>query len=187
MCVVGRLLAKCAWQPGFPLGLDIAYASIKKIYSPARRVGGNAGHEATYMDSVSLASLALQLLTSIHSLSGYPVTTALPEIHQAPVAEIQQRFCQGTCAVQAFYRPGEGIYIDEKFDLANDEFARSVLLHELVHHMQRVSGTFQRMPSACDRWYAAEGEAYTIQNRYLETMHDPHRINVNAWRAHCDD
>jgi hypothetical protein len=139
------------------------------------------------MDSVSLASLALQLLASIHSLSGYPTPTALPEIHQAPLAEIRQRFCQGTCAAQAFYRPGEGIYIDEAFDLANDEFARSVLLHELVHHMQRVSGTFQKMPSACDRWYAAEREAYTIQNRYLEYAHDPHRLNVNGWRARCDD
>jgi len=84
-------------------------------------------------------------------------------------------------------RPGEGIYIDEAFDLTNDEFAKSVLLHELVHHLQRVSGTFQKMPSACDRWYAAEREAYIIQNRYLEHAHDPHRLNVNGWRARCDD
>jgi hypothetical protein len=139
------------------------------------------------MDSLSLASLALQLLASIHSLSGYPVTKDLPEIHRAPLAEIQQRFCNGTCQAQAFYRPGDGVYIDETFDLANDEFARSVLLHELVHHVQRVSGTFQKMPSACDRWYAAERQAYDIQNRYLEEVHDPHRVNVNAWRARCDD
>jgi hypothetical protein len=139
------------------------------------------------MDSLSLTSLALQLLASIHSLSGYPTAVGLPEIHQAPLAEIQQRFCDGKCSAQAFYRPGEGVYIDESFDLANDEFARSVLLHELVHHVQRVSGTFQKIPSECDRWFAAERDAYTIQNRYLEEMHDAHRINVNAWRARCDD
>jgi len=138
------------------------------------------------MDSISLASLAIQLLASIHSLSGYPASNAIPEIHQAPLAEIQQRFCNGTCAAQAFYRPGEGIYIDETFDLQNDHFAQSVLLHELVHHLQRVSGTFQKMPSACDRWYAAERQAYEIQNRYLEEVHDPHRVNVKAWRANCD-
>jgi hypothetical protein len=85
------------------------------------------------MDSLSLASLALQLLASIHSLSGYPTTRILPEIHQVPLVEIQQRFCQGQCAAQAFYKPGEGVYVDEAFNLANDEFARSVLLHELVH------------------------------------------------------
>lgn len=139
------------------------------------------------MDSLSLASLALQLLASIHSLSAYPTAKILPEIHRAPLVEIQQRFCQGACTVQAFYKPEEGVYIDEAFDLANDEFARSVLLHELVHHVQRVAGTFQKMPSACDRWYAAEREAYDIQNRYLEKVHDPHRVNVKAWRAQCDD
>jgi hypothetical protein len=139
------------------------------------------------MDSLSLTSLALQLLASIHSLSGYPTAVVPPEIHQAPLVEIQQRFCDGKCSAQAFYRPGEGVYIDESFDLANDEFARSVLLHELVHHVQRVSGTFQKIPSECDRWFAAERDAYTIQNRYLEEMHDAHRINVNAWRARCDD
>lgn len=139
------------------------------------------------MDSLSLSALALQLLMSVHAYSGYPATRSLPEIHQVPLAEIQQRFCHGRCAAQAFYRPGEGVYIDEAFDLANDEFARSVLLHELVHHVQRVSGAFQKMPSECARWYAAEREAYTIQNRYLEDMHDAHRVNVNAWRAHCDD
>ena len=139
------------------------------------------------MDSISLASLAVQLLASIHSLSGYPPTRDLPEIHQAPLAEIQQQFCHGTCSAQAFYKPESGIFIDEAFDLEKDQFARSVLLHELVHHLQRVSGTFQKMPSQCDRWYAAERQAYEIQNRYLETVHDPHRVNVNAWRARCDD
>lgn len=141
------------------------------------------------MDAFSLASLAIQLLASINSMSGYPAHASpgpLPEIHQAPLAEIRQRFCQGTCSVQAFYKPGEGIYIDEAFDLEHDEFARSVLLHELVHHLQRVKGTFQGMPSACDRWYASERQAYEIQNRYLEEAHDAHRVNVNSWRAQCD-
>lgn len=143
------------------------------------------------MDSYSLASLVLQLLASIVSLSnfpaaGFPETRDLPEIHQVPLAEIRQRFCQGKCAAQAFYKPGEGVYLDVDFDLANDAFARSVLLHELVHHLQRVGGRFQNMPSECDRWYAAEREAYEIQNRYLEHVHSTHRVNVNAWRARCD-
>ncbi len=139
------------------------------------------------MDSLSLASLAVHLLASVHSISGFPAPSVLPEIHQAPLAEIRQRFCGGNCMVQAYYKPEEGVYIDEAFDLEHDEFARSVLLHELVHHMQRVSGTFQRIPSECDRWYAAERQAYDIQNRYLELIHDAHRVNVNAWRARCDD
>lgn len=181
-----KRLAAGSWQGYLISGPDIAlWYSIRLFSGPAG--SGGTPVQGYDMDSLSLASLALQLLASIHSLSGYPPTKILPEIHQAPLVEIQQRFCQGKCAAQAFYKPGEGVYIDEGFDLANDEFARSVLLHELVHHVQRVSGTFQKIPSACDRWYAAEREAYEIQNRYLEDVHDPHRVNVNAWRARCDD
>jgi len=168
-------------------GLELATATANKIIHRPGGSGGTPVQDYDPMDSISLASLAIQLLASIHSLSGYPLSKAVPEIHQAPIAEIQQRFCKGACTAQAFYRPGEGIYIDETFDLENDRFAQSVLLHELVHHLQRVSGTFQKMPSACDRWYAAERQAYEIQNRYLEEMHDPHRVNVKAWRANCDD
>jgi hypothetical protein len=140
------------------------------------------------MDSLSLASLAVQLLASIHTLSGYPIEKIPPPaIHQAPLAEIQQRFCKGACAVQAFYKPGEGVYLDDALDLAGDAFARSILLHELVHHVQKTSGRFQAIPSECDRWYAAEREAYDIQNRYLEDVHDSHRVIVRAWREHCDN
>lgn len=139
------------------------------------------------MDSLSLTALAFQLLASIHDLSGYPSPKSLPEIRQVPLTEIQQRFCNGPCRIVAYYQPGEGVFIDQAFDLARSEYARSILLHELVHHVQRVSGKFQAIPSECDRWYAAEREAYDIQNQYLEAMHDGHRINVNAWRARCDD
>ena len=140
------------------------------------------------MDSLALTALAFELLASIHSMAGYPTPKSLPEIHRQPLAQIQERFCKGSpCRIQAYYQPGEGVFIDEAFDLANSEFARSVLFHELVHHAQRTSGKFQTIPSECDRWYAAEREAYELQNRYLEEKHDGHRVNVNAWRARCDD
>lgn len=139
------------------------------------------------MDSLSLITLAFQMMASVHSLSGLSVPGYVPEIHRAPLAEIRERFCHGNCAVEAFYAPEDGIYIDETLDLEKDEYARSILLHELVHHMQRVTGTFQKIPSPCVRWFAAERQAYEIQNRYLEEVHDPHRVNVNAWRARCDD
>ena len=73
------------------------------------------------MESLSLTALAFQLLASIHDLSGYPSPKSLPEIHQVPLAEIQQRFCKGPCRIQAYYQPGEGVYIDQAFDLASSE------------------------------------------------------------------
>ncbi|HVY07729.1 MAG TPA: hypothetical protein VHB46_17265 [Burkholderiales bacterium] len=138
------------------------------------------------MDSFSLSALAFELLASVHSLTGYAVPGTLPEIHQAPLAEVRERFCHGSCAAEAFYNAEDGIYIDEALDLEKDEFARSILLHELVHYAQRVSGTFEKIPSPCVRWFAAERQAYQIQNLYLEAVHDAHRVNVNAWRTRCD-
>jgi hypothetical protein len=139
------------------------------------------------MDSLSLAALAVELLASIHGLSGYPAATDLPEIRQVPLAEIQQRVCKSTCRVQAYYMPGEGVYIDETFDLKNDLFARSILLHELVHHQQQVAGTFQAIPSDCDRWYASEVEAYSIQNRFLSAQNAANRVYFRAIRVRCQD
>ena len=136
------------------------------------------------MDGVTLASLAVELLAAIHSLSSYP-RAAPPEIHPMPVAEIHRRFCNAPCRVQAYYLPDEGIYIDEKLDPLHDVFARSILLHELVHHLQKANGRFLRIPSECDRWFAAEQEAYEIQNHYLESVHSPHRVHLNPWQLLC--
>jgi hypothetical protein len=106
------------------------------------------------MDTVSLASLALQLPACLRDLSGCPATKIPPEIHRTPPVEIQQRFCQGKYAVRAYYKAAEGVVIDDTFDLANREFARPVLLHELVHHVQPVEGTLQKITSESHRGYA---------------------------------
>ena len=50
--------------------------------------------------------------------------------------------CNEPCRVQAYYLPGEGIFIDETLNVATDGFARSILLHELVHHHQRMNGRY---------------------------------------------
>jgi hypothetical protein len=137
------------------------------------------------MDAASLVALARDLLAVIHSLSGYPANVLPPEIHFVPVTEIQRRFCNAPCRMQAYYLPGEGVYMDATLDPERDVFARSILLHELVHHLQKVSGKYMKIPSECDRWYAAELEAYETQNRYLESVNSPHRVYINTWQLMC--
>lgn len=44
---------------------------------------------------------------------------------------------------------------------------RSILLHELVHHLQKTTGKFEVVASFCSRRIFEELEAYEIQNRYL--------------------
>jgi hypothetical protein len=118
------------------------------------------------MNDPSLAQLVAELFVAIKMLSGYPVPEAMPVVHRLPRAELEAMVCRTPCGVKAFYLRGKGVYLDETLDPVRDLKARSILLHELVHHVQGQTGKFDTMPD-CHGWYAKEYEAYSIQNRYL--------------------
>jgi hypothetical protein len=120
------------------------------------------------MNDQTLSHLLLELFTAIRMLSGYPVPADFPEVHRVPRAQLESRICRGSCRVKAFYIKGEGVYIDEALNIEQDLPAKSILLHELVHHVQGVTGKFDTLPD-CHGWYAKEYEAYEIQNRYLRS------------------
>jgi hypothetical protein len=119
------------------------------------------------MTDQALTQLLVQLFAAIKLLAGYPMPQTFPEIHQLPRPQLEARICAGSCSVKAFYLRGEGVFIDDALDPERDLRARSILLHELVHHVQGVTGRFDSLPD-CDAWYAREVEAYQIQNRYLQ-------------------
>jgi len=120
-------------------------------------------------------------------VSGYPSPDGLPQIQRVSVAEMQQRICGGrSCAVKAFYHPEWGVYVDEALDIRNNAFDRSILLHELVHHLQNTTGKFDAVPNFCIRRHAQELEAYEIQNRYLAYQGGSRRALVMGWSG-CKD
>jgi len=137
------------------------------------------------MDSVAIAALLAELFLAINEVGGYPVPETYPDVHQIAPAELQQKFCKGPCGVKAFYAPNEGVFIDDSLDLEHDVHARSILLHELVHHVQSVSGRFDAMRNACVRSNRAEAEAYRIQNLYLVSIHSTHRVAMTGWSTRC--
>jgi len=140
------------------------------------------------MDKASLSSLMVELFTAIRLVSGYPAPESLPEIHRVPESEMQQRVCAGRpCRVKAFYHPEWGVYVNEDMDVVNDPFDRSILLHELVHHLQKTTGKFDAMPSFCIRRNAQEMEAYEIQNRYLSEQQASRRAVAMNWSGRCED
>ena len=140
------------------------------------------------MDQSSLSSLMVELFTAIRLVSGYPAPESVPEIHLVPESEMQQRVCAGRpCRVKAFYHPEWGVYVNEDMDVVNDPFDRSILLHELVHHLQKTTGKFDAMPSICIRRNAQEMEAYEIQNRYLSEQQASRRAVAMNWSGHCND
>lgn len=135
----------------------------------------------------AMSSLIAELFTAIHLLAGYAPPHAAPEIHRVAQAQIEEQFCHAPCAIRAVYDPALGVYLDEKLDVINNMFDRSILLHELVHHVQATSGRFDMGSSDCMRRNAAEREAYALQNRYLMEMNDARRVSMNGWAARCID
>src|SRR6267142_397676 len=104
------------------------------------------------MDQSSLTSLMVELFTAIRLVSGYPSPDVLPQIQRVTVVEMQQKICGGrSCGVKAFYHPEWGVYVDEALDIQNSAFDRSILLHELVHHLQKTTGKFDAVANFCYR------------------------------------
>jgi len=140
------------------------------------------------MDQTSLTSLVVELFAAIRLASGYPNPDDLPQVHRVSVAEMRQKICGGrACAVKAFYHPEWGVYVDEALDLENSAFDRSILLHELVHHLQKSTGKFEPVRSLCIRRNAQELEAYEIQNRYLSNQSSSRRAVAMGWSGKCED
>ena len=65
--------------------------------------------------------------------------------------------------------------IDDNLDIEHNEFDRSILLHELVHHAQTVMGKYEDL-SLCESWKSSEIEAYRIQDMYLARVASAKRI-----------
>jgi hypothetical protein len=139
------------------------------------------------MEAAVLQHLVVELFTAVNLLSGYPVPDTLPEIHSVPAAIMQEKICHRPCPVKAYYHPDVGVYIDQDLDLTDDVFARSILLHELVHHVQHTTGKFEIFSGFCVRKNAEEMEAYKIQNLYLSHEHSAKRAVYMGWASRCKE
>lgn len=105
------------------------------------------------------------LVFAAQSLSESPDLPA-PPILRLDQQHIAQIVCGQPCPARAVYLGERGILIDAALDPATDAYARSILLHELVHHVQRSTSRYSDL-SDCQRWNAREREAYAVQRRYL--------------------
>lgn len=111
--------------------------------------------------------------------TSYPRPETLPTVTRLPHAELEQMACGRPCPVLGLYAGGEVIYLDDSLDPEHDRWARSVLLHELVHYVQKVNGRYDDM-DPCDAYNFREREAYGVQNRYLARIGEEPRAGVHA-------
>jgi hypothetical protein len=133
---------------------------------------------------------AVRTLTrAIDRLARYNVQKRPPAIFRIPHAELERYVCGTNCSIQAWYKPGDGIYLDDTLKPETNLFHRSILLHEMVHYFQDLAGEYGNM-DACNRWFHRELDAYTIQNRYLGVIGHPGRVayagdNCSNMKAHA--
>lgn len=140
------------------------------------------------MDTGELIALVSDLFAAISGLSAYPEPYHLPPVQLKPLPELQAMVCRGgKCQLRGFYIPRQGVFLNDTLDLRNDLIARSVLLHELVHHVQQLSGKFDILPNACDRWFSREREAYELQNAYLRENGESLRFALDSLPYMCGD
>lgn len=136
------------------------------------------------MATPAIQEVVASLFLILSQLSGYPPPRALPEIHLLSPVRIQEELCRGPCGVHAYYLDDRGIFIRDDLDVVNDLKSRSILLHELVHHLQKENGRFDAM-GTCERWYAREEEAYRMQNAYLSSMRTATRFAFDFLPERC--
>ena len=172
-----RILSKSGGAES--VGMYSNYADDGSVVS--RKYLGNAG-----VDVLSQGELMPALVSALDQLSKYHRPVALPEVIRVSHERIEAMVCNAKCGALAAYRPGEGIYLDERLQPETNLFDRSVLLHELVHYVQDMSDEHGDM-RPCMRWYQREQEAYAIQKIFLFMTGSPTRVGYSANKSTCDD
>lgn len=157
------------------------------------QTSGSAGMYGTYVDKrvrffsdslgraypIEMENLLPELMHAVGRLSDYPVPATLPAVYRVPHEKIEEIACGRKCPALGAYRRGDGVYLDDSLQPETNVFARSVLLHELVHYVQDLSAVTEHHES-CDHWYRREKEAYAIQEYFLSLVGSEHRVSYST-------
>lgn len=167
-------VSKCqAMRPGIVQGLAIPVFGVPadSVYTSAnlalreRDVGCTS--RGLLVDIAS--TLPILLSWAVH-LSGYAQPAEPPSISFEPHSFFVERVCGGReCKAVGWYNDEDVIYIDAKYRNDDSRFVASLIVHELVHHLQHLSGRFDS--HSCEDSLMREREAYHIQNEYILQAH----------------
>jgi hypothetical protein len=156
-------------------------SQIPGVYSNYPSDGGrDLSQTLGQTEHIPTDRLVSDLLAALDQITKYRI----PETHPLPGSLVQQYACQKPCGALAVYRAGEGVYLDESMEPETNVFARSVLLHELVHYVQDMNKELVDVRE-CERWYRREQEAYALQKRFLEIVGSQIRVAYSQGQA-CD-
>ncbi|MBA2492407.1 MAG: hypothetical protein ACR2KU_07665 [Gammaproteobacteria bacterium] len=118
------------------------------------------------MDMATLSAL----LSWAVLLSGYADPEHSPELEYKPHAFFVSEACGGEeCEAIGWYNDAGIVYLDERMRGDERSDARSLVVHELVHYLQHLSGKYDS--HSCADQIAREREAYAIQRIYMAEAH----------------
>jgi len=103
------------------------------------------------------------LLNDARVLMNYDGYLSTPTLVPRSRQELEEVFCHSSgCTVSAIYTKGV-VYYDYTLD-PNNIIDRSIMVHEMIHHIQRAQwgDTY-----TCSRWLKKERQAYRLQSLYL--------------------
>ena len=96
------------------------------------------------------------------ALSPYATPDVPPVVETRPHTFFVDNTCGGVeCNVVGWYNDGGIIYLDENLSASRDD----IIVHELVHYLQDLSGKFESL--SCTDSVFREREASRVQSAYM--------------------
>ncbi len=178
------IVLAAALTPGAAFAGDTGAVNAYGAYNQPDARDWVVAHAFDTSPANSLDVVVKQLTVAIDRLSRHHPPKTIPVIHRVSHAELESYVCETNCAIKAWYKPGEGIFLDNTLQPETNVFDRSILLHEMVHYFQDMSG-YYRDASPCDRWLQRELDAYDVQNRYLGAIGSPRRVAYAGNNCHA--
>lgn len=119
------------------------------------------------MDQTKMITVLLSW--TVH-LTSYPSPDVIPALEFRPHDFFVEHVCSGyeKCKVAGWYDDNGTIYLDERVKDQYDAMTRSLIVHELVHYLQDISGKFEQ--GNCEHHNKREREAYSVQRQYLNKI-----------------
>lgn len=128
---------------------------------------------------MDLQVLMPALLSWAVQLSGYEAPAEPPRLEYRLHDFFVEEVCGNReCRVVGWYNDQGVVYVDERLRYSATSFARSLVVHELVHYLQDQSGRFDTF--SCEDSRQREREAYSVQSTYLLHLGNA----VNPMRPH---
>ena len=135
--------------------------------------------------------ILLHLMQWAVALTGYEYPAEMPMVVYAPHSYFVETVCEGVdtekepCVVRAMYddETDGRIYLNTKYYKINGEwtpYMRGIILHEMVHYLQDMSGRWDGYQDwedskLCKEREFRQKEAYVAQDQYMARVYNLHR------------